>query len=85
MTKLDAYFGNQANFELDRWNRLVEIANTYGGGTFSQVALGHERVVVYNESIATNPNVRIESRSSLSRLRRFDTCELIVYPSSTQV
>lgn len=31
ITRIDTYFGNQANFNLTRWNQLVAFSEQYGG------------------------------------------------------
>jgi hypothetical protein len=46
--------GNQANFQLDRFNRFVNITQRYGG-EFGNSAFAEERVLVYNEAKNTNP------------------------------
>jgi len=46
--------GNQADFNLARFNRLVGIANKHGG-QFGNDAFAEERVLVYNEARDTNP------------------------------
>ncbi|KAJ8609908.1 hypothetical protein MRB53_038846 [Persea americana] len=54
ISREDAYFGNQADFRLDRFNRLVGIANKYNG-EFGNSAFAEERVLVYNEAKNNNP------------------------------
>lgn len=54
ISRIDSYFGNQADFNLDRFNRLVDIADKYGG-QFGNSAFAEERVLVYNEAKNTNP------------------------------
>ncbi|EME45937.1 hypothetical protein DOTSEDRAFT_51548 [Dothistroma septosporum NZE10] len=55
ISREDQYFGNQANFQLDRWNRLVGITKKYNN-EFGNSAFAEERVLVYNEAKNTNPN-----------------------------
>lgn len=50
----DAGLGNQANFNLTKFNRLVDIANKYGG-EFGNSAFAEERVLLYKESKNNNP------------------------------
>nr|POE79362.1 aromatic peroxygenase [Quercus suber] len=54
ISREDAYFGNAADFKLDRFNRLVNITKKYGG-EFGNSAFAEERVVVYNEAKNINP------------------------------
>lgn len=54
ISRADAYFGNQANFQLDRFNRLVNITKKYNG-EFGNSAFAEERVLVYNEAKNNNP------------------------------
>jgi hypothetical protein len=56
MPKIDAYFGNQANFSLSRWNNLLPLVANYGG-LFSKEMFAEERVNTYNKAIETNPEV----------------------------
>jgi len=55
ISREDAYFGNQADFRLDRFNRLVGIADKYNG-EFGNSAFAEERVLLYNEAKNNNPN-----------------------------
>lgn len=55
ISRQDHFFGNQANFMLDRWNSLVAITKKYGG-QFGNSAFAEERVTRYEESKNTNPN-----------------------------
>jgi hypothetical protein len=34
ITRIDTYFGNQANFNLTRWNQVVALSAQYGAGLF---------------------------------------------------
>ncbi|KAK4610567.1 hypothetical protein CLAFUW4_13871 [Fulvia fulva] len=52
--RIDHYDGNQANFNLDRFERLVNITQKYGG-QFGNSAFAEERVLVYNEAKNSNP------------------------------
>jgi hypothetical protein len=54
ISRQDTYFGNQADFQLERFNRLVDITKKYGG-QFNNEAFAEERVTVYNEAKSTNP------------------------------
>nr|ANZ54410.1 heme-thiolate peroxidase HTP6 [Leptoxyphium fumago] len=54
ISREDAYFGNQADFRLDRWERLVNITEKHGG-EFGNDAFAEERVLLYNEAKDTNP------------------------------
>ena len=53
------YFGNQASFNLDRWNNLVNIANE-NGGQFGFEAFNTERQQTYQQSRNTNPDFNAE-------------------------
>ncbi|CAK4031304.1 aromatic peroxygenase-like [Lecanosticta acicola] len=55
ISREDTYFGNQADFRLDRFNRLVNITQKYNG-EFGNSAFAEERVLVYNEAKNTNPS-----------------------------
>lgn len=46
--------GNQANFNLDRWNELVDITDNYDG-QFGNSAFAEERVLRYNQAKNDNP------------------------------
>jgi len=50
----DAYFGNQADFNLSRWDQLVQITEKYNG-EFGNSAFAEERVLRYNEAKNNNP------------------------------
>ncbi|KAF1982538.1 hypothetical protein K402DRAFT_362648 [Aulographum hederae CBS 113979] len=54
ITRQDTFFGNQADFKLSRWNRLVDIASKYGG-FFGEQTFIEEKGITYDESLATNP------------------------------
>ncbi|KAK3680004.1 hypothetical protein LTR78_000381 [Recurvomyces mirabilis] len=54
ISRQDAYFGDQANFQLARWQRLVNITENYGG-QFGIDTFAEERVLLYDEAKATNP------------------------------
>ncbi|KAF2168491.1 hypothetical protein M409DRAFT_65447 [Zasmidium cellare ATCC 36951] len=54
ISRIDSYFGNQADFNLDRFNRLVSIADKYNG-QFGNSAFAEERVLLYNEAKNNNP------------------------------
>lgn len=54
ISRVDSYFGNQADFNLDRFNRLVNITQKYNG-QFGNSAFAEERVLVYNEAKNNNP------------------------------
>jgi len=54
ISRIDAALGNQANFNLDRFNRLVSIADKYNG-EFGNSAFAEERVLLYNEAKNDNP------------------------------
>jgi hypothetical protein len=51
---LTSSLGNQADFNLARWNRLVGITQKHGN-QFGNDAFAEERVLVYNEAKDTNP------------------------------
>ena len=54
ITREDVYFGNNANFILQRWNEYVEIANKYGG-QFNFDTNAEDNGLRYDNSRATNP------------------------------
>lgn len=54
ISRQDAFFGNQADFKLDRWERLVGITEKYGGDFGLQTFI-EEKGITYDESKATNP------------------------------
>lgn len=55
ITREDIYFGNPADFRASRWERLVNISNSYGG-QFGEETFIEEKGVAYDESRATNPD-----------------------------
>lgn len=59
ISRIDTYFGNQANFNLDRWNNLVNIANS-NGGQFGFDTFNQERQQTYQQSRDTNPEFDAE-------------------------
>jgi hypothetical protein len=61
ITRSDAYFGNQANFSLSRWNNLLSLVANYGG-LFSKEMFAEERVNTYNTAIETNPEFQADIR-----------------------
>lgn len=54
ISRSDTYFGNNADFNLTRWNRLVDIANQ-NDGQFGLSTFAQEFEVTYNEARNTNP------------------------------
>ncbi|KAH9845157.1 aromatic peroxygenase-like [Teratosphaeria destructans] len=54
ISRQDAYFGNQANFQMDLWEQLVGIADKYDG-EFGNSAFAEERVLRYNQAKNSNP------------------------------
>ena len=54
ISRIDSYFGNQANFHLPRFNQLVADANA-NGGEFGFDAFNAERQRTYKQSRDTNP------------------------------
>lgn len=46
--------GNQADFQISQWDRLVNITKNYNG-EFGNSAFAEERVTVYNEAKNNNP------------------------------
>ena len=68
ITRIDTYFGNQANFHLDRWQALVETAAAHGN-LFSQATFVDEKKRTYDDSRATNP------------VGPIDRCQLLILPS----
>ncbi|KAB8343155.1 hypothetical protein FH972_022745 [Carpinus fangiana] len=55
ISRIDSAFGNQASFNLDRWNRIRGIADK-NGGMFGMNTWANERVVSYQESLTKNPS-----------------------------
>jgi hypothetical protein len=54
ISRIDTYFGNQANFNLDRWSQLVGITKQFGG-QFSIDMFGAERKLTHEQSLNNNP------------------------------
>ncbi|PWN39593.1 Cloroperoxidase, partial [Ceraceosorus guamensis] len=54
MTRADTYFGNNHNFQLDRWNNIVKMANE-NGGKFDNTMWKKERKQTYDFARANNP------------------------------
>lgn len=54
ISRVDQYFGNQANFNLNRWNNLLKDADKHGGFTID--AFGAERARTFEYSKTHNPN-----------------------------
>lgn len=54
ITRQNQYFGNQANFIMSRWERLVDITEKYGGD-FGLETLIEEKDITYDESKAMDP------------------------------
>ncbi|KAK5126273.1 hypothetical protein LTR85_010508 [Meristemomyces frigidus] len=54
ISREDYYFGNQADFRLDRWEELVSITQKYDG-EFGNSAFAEERVLRYNDAKNNNP------------------------------
>jgi hypothetical protein len=54
ISRSDTYFGNNANFNLTRFNRIVDIADE-NGGQFGLDTWNQERQLTYTESRDTNP------------------------------
>jgi len=55
ISRIDAALGNQANFNLPRFQRVQKIAEKYNG-LFNLETWKEERVVVYNEAKNNNPS-----------------------------
>lgn len=55
ITRQDTYFGNQANFLLDRWDVFVNQSQEYGSGLFGRDTLLENKGAAYDLSRATNP------------------------------
>jgi hypothetical protein len=56
ISREDNYFGNQANFQLPRFDALVDLANSKYGGQFGRSLFVEEKLTTYNTARATNPN-----------------------------
>ena len=54
ITRQDVYFGNNANFLLQRWNEYVDAAND-NGGLFNEMANAQDNGFRYDNSRNTNP------------------------------
>lgn len=54
ISREDAFFGNQANFNLTRFEAVVETTKAFGG-EFGNSAFAQERVDKYNEAKNNNP------------------------------
>ena len=54
ITREDTYFGNQANFHLDRWQALLNNTKAHNN-LFNQATFIDEKKRSYDESRATNP------------------------------
>lgn len=51
VTRVDTYFGNQANFNLDRWNEVVTLSQQYGGFGAEMVNHPWYSISLYNANI----------------------------------
>jgi hypothetical protein len=51
----DRYFGDNHSFNITRWNKLVDDANTYGDGLFNIEAMKHNAADAVDASRADNP------------------------------
>ena len=51
----DRYFGDNHSFNITRWNKLVDDANTYGDGLFNIEAMKHNAADAVDASRAENP------------------------------
>lgn len=51
----DRYFGDNHSFNITRWNKLVDDANTYGGGLFNTDAVKKNAADAVDASRSTNP------------------------------
>lgn len=51
----DRYYGDNHSFNITRWNKLVQDANTYGDGLFNIDAVKHNAADAVDTSRATNP------------------------------
>jgi hypothetical protein len=51
----DRYFGDNHSFNITRWNKLVDDANTYGDGLFNIDAVRENAADAVEESRASNP------------------------------
>ena len=56
ITRQDDYFGNEATFQLSRWDALVAQANELDGGNFGRDLFTVERATTFNTARSTNPN-----------------------------
>ena len=54
---IDTYFGNQANFQLDRFDNIIALAEDKYGGEFGNDLWADERVTTYQNAKDTNPEV----------------------------
>ena len=59
ISRIDTNFGNQANFNLDRWNNIVDITHRHGD-MFGIETWAEERAQTYQQSRDTNPNFNAE-------------------------
>ncbi|EKM83225.1 hypothetical protein AGABI1DRAFT_118546 [Agaricus bisporus var. burnettii JB137-S8] len=55
MTRADAYFGGDNNFNETLFQEFVEYSNRYGGGKYNLTVAGEYRFKRIQDSIATNP------------------------------
>jgi len=55
ISRMDAALGNHANFDLEKFTKVMDIADKYNG-LFNLETWKEERVAVYNEAKNTNPD-----------------------------
>lgn len=55
ITRQDDYFGNEATFQLNRWNDLVSQSKQFDSGMFGYNLFVQERYTTYNTARTTNP------------------------------
>jgi len=55
ISRVDAALGNQANFNLERFDKITEIASKYNG-LYNLQTWQEERVAIYNEAKSNNPS-----------------------------
>ncbi|KAF9521954.1 heme-thiolate peroxidase [Crepidotus variabilis] len=56
MTRADAFFGNNHDFNATLFKQFVDYSNRFGGGKYNLTVAGELRHQRIQESIATNPN-----------------------------
>ncbi|KAJ2925958.1 heme-thiolate peroxidase, partial [Candolleomyces eurysporus] len=61
LTRGDAFFGDNHNFNQTLFNKFVDFSNKYGGGSYDITVAGELRYSLIQDSISTNPNFTLKN------------------------